>query len=100
MGYVSGAQTGCQAREMEKRVQGATLRIIQAAGGGGEECSKEEHPPWAVEAELRTGEGFTSAWDGGGDAQMGLEQWLGRVCQAEGSKPGKAHVEVGNLGAE
>lgn len=31
---------------------------------------------------------------------MGLEQWLGRVCQAEGSKPGKAHVEVGNLGAE
>ena len=104
MPYVSGAQTGCQAHEMEKRVQGATLRSTQGGGLGrglsrggalptGNAGSRSRAEHWGEPSVCRgLMEGEMLRW--------GLELWLGRGCRAEGSKPGRAHVEAGNLEAE
>lgn len=42
-------------------------------------------------------EAFTSAWDRGGDPQVGLGAEAGKGVPGR-SKPGKAPMEVGHLG--
>lgn len=77
--YISGAWTGHQAHEMEKRMQGAALR------------SPPQGAMLAVEAELRAGEGLPLCLGWRGTLRWVSEVWLRRVCQAGGSKPAKAY---------